>query len=141
MSGSRSDYATQLKKTPVVYSDFLDDFTPHPATGDIGRITNSQSIKQSIQNLIFTNYGERLFQPTIGSNVNRILFEPNDIIAQQDLQFHITNTLTQNEPRIILLGVTVTPDVQNDYVYVNIVFSIINSVEVQSVSVYLQRVR
>ena len=141
MSSNKADNITQLKKTPVLFSDFFDDFTVHPISNDLGRLVNDQSIKQSIRNLILTNYGERLFQPSLGSNVNRTLFEPDDNMACQDLQYHIQSTLSYNEPRINLLNVIAISDPDNNKINVNIIFSIINSTQVQSLTVFLQRAR
>ena len=137
----RVDFIVPNQTQPDLFSDFLDDFSPHPITGDIARLKNEQSIKQSLRNLILTNLGERLFQPDIGSNVNRVLFEPNDMIAQEDLQYHITQTITQNEPRVNLMQVIVSPNVLQDSVAVNIVYSIINTQQVQNLSLILKRVR
>jgi len=138
---TRADQYTQLKQTPISYSDFFDGFFAHPITGDVSKTTNDASIKQSLKNLIFTDYGERFFQPTIGSFVNRVLFEPNDIIAQTDLKYYITTTITQNEPRINLIGITINPNIDQNSVAVNIVFSIINTTTIQTINLILQRVR
>jgi len=138
---TRSDQITQLKKMPEVYSDFTTAFSVNPFNGSLAKVSNDKSITQSLRNLILTNYGERLFQPDIGSNVNRVLFEPNDMIAQEDLQYHITQTITQNEPRVNLMQVLVSPNVLQDSVAVNIVYSIINTQQVQNLSLILKRVR
>lgn len=137
----RIDNITQLTNAPELFSDFFSDFSKHPITKEVARVKNDQSIKQSIKNLIFTNYGERLFQPNIGSNVNRILFEPNDIAAAEDLKYHIQATINQNEPRVNLLEVDAIIDQIKDSISVNIVFAIVNTSQIQSLSLILRRVR
>ena len=143
MSGTitRADRFTQTLKTPDLFSDFLNDFSAHPITGDIARIKNDQSIKQALRNLVFTDLGERLYQPTVGSNVRRSLFEFNDSVTAADLQYHIKQTIENNEPRVSLLNVTVTSLPVQDKISINIVFAIINTGTVQSLDLLLKRVR
>jgi len=142
MSGTvqRIDTITQLKQTPVVFSDFRDDFMANPITKDLAIVTNQKSISQSIKNLIFTNYGERFFRD-IGSSVNNILFEPNDSILKDNLQYHIKSTITQYEPRVVLLAVDVFLYPDQNSISVNITYSIINTQTPQTVNVILTRVR
>jgi len=137
----RADNITQLSKAPDSFSDFFTDFSKHPVTKELARLRNDQSIKQALRNLILTNYGERLFQPNIGSNIYRSLFEPNDIIAAEDIRYHIETTVRQNEPRVSLLQVEVFSDQVNDSVIINVVFAIISTNQIQSLDVVLRRVR
>jgi phage baseplate assembly protein W len=138
---SRADKFTQTQKIPDLFSDFLTDLTPHPITQDLTRLRNEASIKQSIKNLVLTNYGERPFQPFIGSSVNRSLFDLNDLFAQDDIIESITNTIQSNEPRVNLLNVELLSQPENNEIRINVLFSIINSIEIQSLDLILRRVR
>lgn len=138
---SRADSFTQLSGKAEQFSDFLVNFNSHPMTGALGKITNEASVRRSIMNLISTNLGERPFQPNVGSDVNRALFEPLDQIAATSLQRAVTNTIKYNEPRANLLGVTVYPGVQPNTLVVNVIFSLINTSTPISLDVVLQRVR
>ena len=138
---TRADNFTQIQKIPDIFSDFMTDLTPHPITGDVTRVKNEVSVRQSIKNLILTNYGERLFQPSIGSNVNRSLFEPNDDVLAEDLRYHIEKTLVDFEPRARVQLIDVTPLPLEDKIAINIVYSLINSTQLQSVDLILRRVR
>jgi phage baseplate assembly protein W len=138
---TRADRYTQLDKIPDIFGDFLSDLTPHPISKDLVRLKNDQSIKQSIKNLVLTNYGERPFQPNIGSSVNRSLFEPNDGFLTDDIETSIRTTIQSNEPRVYLINVTVIPTSDTNTISVNIVFSIINNMQPQSLDVILRRVR
>ena len=60
---------------PVRYSDINTSFSSHPVTKDITAITNDESVKQSIRNLIYTNTGEILYNSKRGSNIRAMLFE------------------------------------------------------------------
>jgi phage baseplate assembly protein W len=138
---TRADNYTQSKRLPDLFSDFLNDLTPHPFTKDLGRIKNDQSIKQALKNIVLTNMGERFFQPNIGSDIYKSLFEPNDAIMEENLRFAIQNAIRFHEPRVNLLGVDIYSYPEEDRVAVNIVFSIINSLQVQNLNLILRRVR
>jgi phage baseplate assembly protein W len=51
------------------------NFTIHPVRKDINVHKNEYAVINSIKNLILTNHYERPFQPEIGSNIRRLLFE------------------------------------------------------------------
>jgi len=138
---TRADRFTQLQKVPDLFSDFLSDLTPHPITKDLTRLRNDTAIRQSIKNLVLTNYNERLFQPNIGSNVNRSLFEPNDAFMEDELESSIRRTIEFNEPRASVLRVEVIPQSNGSTIGINIIFSIINSMQPQSLDIILRRVR
>ena len=138
---TRADRYTQLQKIPDLFSDFLTDLTPHPITKDVTRYRNDQAIKQSVKNLILTNYNERPFQPNIGSSVSRSLFEPNDDFLEEDITDSVRRTIEFNEPRVTLVNVEVLPSPDENNITINIVFFIINNTELQSLDVILRRVR
>lgn len=138
---TRADNFTQIQKISDLFSDFMTDLTLHPITGDVTRVKNEVSVRQSIKNLILTNYGERLFQPTIGSNVNRSLFEPNDNVLAEDLRYHIAKTIEDFEPRAQVQIIDVQPFLDDNRININIVYSLINSTQLQSVDLILRRVR
>jgi phage baseplate assembly protein W len=138
---SRADRIQQLTKPLELFSDFLNNFDAHPVHGTLGRVTNEESIKQSIKNIILTNAGERLFAPNLGSNVYRSLFEPNDIITQEDIVFHINTSIRRFEPRALLMGVIVNPSPDENAFNVSIVFSIINNPKEITLDLVLRRVR
>lgn len=140
MLTSRADKYTQTNKQEF-FTDFLNDFDKHPFNNTLSKVINDNSIKQSIRNLILTNRGERLFQPTIGSDVYRSLFEPNDVITAENITYYVRSTITQNEPRVLLLQVNVYPSPDRNYFTVNIIFSLINNNTPIQMSVILKRVR
>jgi len=138
---TRADRFTQLEKIPDLFSDFLNDLTSHPMTSDLVRLKNEQSIKQSLKNLILTNYGERPFQPNIGSSVYRSLFNPYDELLEDDIVNSITQTITFSEPRVQLVNVEVLESADYNTITINIVYSIINSRQLQNLDLILKRVR
>lgn len=138
---TRADKFTQLQKIPDLFSDLLNDLTPHPITKDVTRLRNDDAVRQAVKNLVLTNFGERLFQPAIGCNVSRSLFEPSDDFMINDMRLAIIDTISYNEPRVIVNNVDIFPSRQGDKITVNIVFSLINNPVPQNLDIILRRVR
>lgn len=141
---TRADLLTEVLKKKEIYSDFPTNFDSIPGTETLTTITNENSVSNSVKNLILTNLGERLFQPTIGSNVYRMLFElidENSVFAIENITNEIRRTIEANEPRAQLLDVkvSVTPDTHD--ASVNIIFSVINRIDPIQLNVILKRVR
>lgn len=136
----KDDY-NNINRKEELYSDFLTDLNAHPTTGQVLRFVDEFAIKRSIRNLLLTNKYERLFQPDIGSNINRILFEPVTSHAATMLKQYVTETIDTYEKRCKLIEVVVTPSPDQNLYTVTIVFAIINKQDPVSINVTLYRVR
>lgn len=142
MATTRADTLTGTKKQLEFFSDFLTSFAKTPFGNQIARVTNEQSVNQSLRNLIKTNLGERLFQPLIGSDVYNALFEHNLYENTHMIEMFIENTIKNNEPRANLVKTTVNPDVSDENtVEVSILYTLINNPEPITLTVLLKRVR
>ncbi len=94
-----------------MYSDLDLGFLPHPRTRDVSRVTGDAAVKRAIRMLLDTLFGERVFQPEIGSNIRSLLFEPQDSITERLLVEELRRVITTYEPRAQLVEVRVdTPD-------------------------------
>lgn len=140
---ARIDYYTQKTTQQEYFSDFLSSFDKSPLSGDLARTTNENSVKQSLKNIVLTNLGERLFQPTIGGNISRLLFEPFSGFTADDLKKDILNTINQNESRVVTSQTTVDviPSQDQNSFTVYVLFYIINNPNPLSLELVLQRVR
>lgn len=140
---ARIDFTTQIDKKQEYFSDFLSSFDKSPLSNDLARTKNENSVKQSVRNLVLTSTGERFFQPNVGGNTYRMLFEPFTGFTADDLEKDILNTITQNEPRVSPseLSINVIPHFDQNAFTVNIFFVVINTNEPTSLSLVLQRVR
>jgi len=140
MAVTRADTLTSTIKKQEYFSDFLDSFAVSPVGGELGKVVNERSVSQSIKNLIMTSLGERLFQPTVGSNIYNSVFEFNDNLTNASIEFNIANTLKYNEPRCNLISVNVSST--DDYsLQVTITYALINNPEPITINFMLQRVR
>jgi len=123
------------------YSDLDLNFTVHPVKKDINKHTDEMAVINAVKNLILTNHYERPFQPDIGSNVRKLLFENLDIVTAGALEKEITQTIENFEPRVSVLGITVLPDFDNNSFNVTLNFNIINRTEPVTISFLLERIR
>jgi phage baseplate assembly protein W len=123
------------------YSDLDLNFTVHPVRKDINKHTDEMAVINAVKNLILTNHYERPFQPDIGSNVRKLLFENLDIVTAGALEKEITQTIENFEPRVGVLGITVLPDFDNNSFNVTLNFNIINRTEPVTISFLLERIR
>lgn len=137
----RRDKITGLAKQRIYYSDVPSNFAVLYGTQDLRVATNEEAIKQAVVNLILTNRGERLFKPTIGSDIRASLFENMDAATSDIIKDYITSTIEQYEPRANLLNVDVEADPDTNALVATIVFSILNKTDPITLNVLLNRVR
>lgn len=140
MARQQDRFSFQNRDTQV-YSDFLTDLSPHPVSGDIVRFVNEQSVIRSIKNLISTDRGERLYQPSIGSSIRKMLFEPMGSSSAQMIATFVGETIREHEPRAKLLSVDVIPVYEKNTYVVNVSLYVINKQEPITFNVALTRVR
>ena len=121
------------------YIDFDLDFGKHPAHGDLLTVKKTTAISRSINNLIRTQRGERLFQPGIEGGLNALLFEPYGALTVSRIKKKITQTINKYEPRANLKMVTVVADEDNNAYLINIIYIPDNDVKETNIEVYLER--
>jgi phage baseplate assembly protein W len=141
MAVTRADVVLKARGQREDFSDFLDSFAKTPFGNQLGRVSNEQSVNQSIRNLVSTSLGERLFQPLVGCSVNDSLFELNYDVQASTLEFLIKTTLTNNEPRANVISVKVLPSINENALSINIIYSLINNSDPQTLTFTLKRVR
>lgn len=123
------------------YSDLDLDFLSHPTTGDVIKKTGEEAIKRSVRNLIFTNYYDKPFRPTLGSGVRNLLFENISEFAADQIKDAIKNVINNFEPRVTVLDVIVNPDVDRNGFNATLVYVIKNREQPVVTSIFLERIR
>ena len=86
--------------TKHLYSDLDLRFNPNPVTGDVSFSYDDQAVIRSVKNLLSTKPYERPWQPTLGSEIDSLLFEPITPLTGNLLQDEILRTITNFEPKI-----------------------------------------
>lgn len=114
--------STIITKTNKRYKDLDLSLTIHPVRKDVNKLSDERAIIQSIKTLLLTKHYERPFNPDLGSNINKLLFEPLDPITAVSLKREIEQTVKNYEPRVSLQSVIVKPDFDNNAFSVSIIF-------------------
>lgn len=128
-------------QTNTFFSDFNMSFATHDTTKDLSVLKNENSVKQAIKNLILTDVFERPFQPGIGCNIRNVLFELFSPQTSDRAKTYIRETIEQYEPRASIKDISVSPNVDQNTLAATIKFSIINTVEIQNLTVLVERIR
>tara|TARA_B100001250_G_scaffold209660_1_gene179964 strand:- start:421 stop:681 length:261 start_codon:yes stop_codon:yes gene_type:complete len=84
-------------------------------------------------------FGERPFQPSIGSRVKMLLFEPWDPFSVDNIKSEIFNCIRRLEPRVIPTGVSLRDESDINSVHVSIDYTIVGQQEVQNVDFLLEK--
>jgi phage baseplate assembly protein W len=131
-----------LERITKEFKDISMTLQVNPLNNDLIAIKNETAIARSIRNLIYTNPGERFFNPDIGSDIRKSLFEPLDDITASVIKTQIENVINNYEPRVNLISVNVIP-IYDDYEFsVTINYNIIGIDALpQQLSFALQSVR
>jgi phage baseplate assembly protein W len=88
--------------------DFPFHFGPR---GQTAQSTDDDHIRQMIEQLLFTNPGERVNRPDFGSGLAQLVFAPNSVELAATIQFTMQAALQRWLGDVITLqGLDVTPD-------------------------------
>jgi phage baseplate assembly protein W len=131
----------QTLRTNARYKDFYINFDAHPVRKDLFVLEDTDSIKNAIKNILFTDPGERFFAPYFGGGIRASLFENIDINTAYMIRKQVEMSIENFEPRAQVIQVVVTPyEDQNAYA-ITVVFSTINNPDPVVFNTMLTRVR
>jgi phage baseplate assembly protein W len=123
------------------YRDLDLSFNIHPVRKDVTKHVGDKAVINSIKNLVSTNFYERLFNPSLGGNIRKLLFENLDVITSVRMEKEITQIIENFEPRARLSQVVVTPEPDTNSFKVKVEFSIINKQDPIEITFQLERTR
>jgi phage baseplate assembly protein W len=127
-------------KEPV-FKDIPLSFTAHPVTGNVKSLVNRDAVKQSVKNIVLTNFYERPYNPTFGGDVRSQLFENMDSLTEYNISKNIRQALDNFEPRAIVDEIKTQSIEDRNIINVTITFRVRNSSEPITVNVLLERTR
>ena len=113
--------------TTLSYKDINITGKKHPVTDDVVVSKDASAIKQAIVNLLLTNKGERLMNPTYGSDIRSYLFEPMDFGTANQIKNNIRDTIETFEPRIRVLQISATPNFDDNGFDITMTYSIVGT--------------
>ena len=107
------------------FKDISMSFETNPLNDDLIALKNSSAIARSIRNIVFTQPGEKFFNPEFGSRVSESLFEIVDEVSSIGIRDEIRSSIINYEPRVKLLDVIVIPNVDDNEMNVTVKYKII----------------
>ena len=125
----------------VTYSDFDLGMKRNPVTNDVAKKTDVEAIRQSLKSILFTNFGERPFRPFLYGGLNDLLFEPLDAITTIELDSAIRIAINNYEPRIDIVELDIIDKSDENAISISIKFNMKNSLDIQDISIILNRLR
>ena len=127
-------------KEPV-FKDIPLSFTAHPITGNVKALVNRDAVKQSVKNIVLTNFYERPYNATLGGDILSQLFENMDPITEYTVSKKIRQALNNYEPRATIDDIKSDFNQDQNAINITITFRIRNDAPPISVNVLLDRVR
>tara|TARA_S200000501_G_C20768684_1_gene719514 strand:+ start:260 stop:742 length:483 start_codon:yes stop_codon:yes gene_type:complete len=120
------------------YRDMDIKFGRNPSTNDLIVKTGDNAVKQSIKNLIRTDFYERRMRPGVGSGIKTLLFEPSDVISEIRLKDLILETITNHEQRVNVENINVKSQRDGLGYDVTIVFTIVGKNQPVTFTTFLE---
>ena len=87
---------------------------------------NLVQLQSNVKNLLLTQKGERLAQPTFGSDLHKIVFEPNDGELEEKISNAIESAISQWLPQLTVekIDIDATADMKDkNQVDISIIFT------------------
>ena len=141
MANYDASSTNKSKKSTRTYVDLDLDFTRHPVTNDVVKITDVEAVKRSVRNLINTQFYERPFHPELGCGVRDMLFENYTPMTGIFMRRKIEEVLSNYEPRASLSSIQVNEQMDRNAIDVVVNFYVLNLPNPVSVTTTLQRIR
>ena len=107
------------------FKDISMSFETNPLNSDLIALKNTSAIARSLRNIVFTQPGEKFFNPEFGSRVSESLFEVVDEVSTIAIRDEIRSSIINYEPRVNLLDVLVNPNPDENEMNVTIKYEIV----------------
>lgn len=125
----------------IIYSDFLFDFSRHPATNDLLRATNEKAVVNSVKKILRTNHYEVPYRPLFGANLYRYLFEPFTRFTINEMEDTIRDAITRWEPRVAIQDINIGGNPDGNSIDISLTVSILNAPNPITINTTLTRIR
>ena len=106
------------------YKDISMSFETNPLNDDLVSLSDTAAIARSIRNIVFTQPGEKFFNPDFGSRISESLFENVDEVSALAIEDEIKSSIINFEPRVNLLNTNVVPNPDDNEMNVTIEYEI-----------------
>lgn len=118
------------KNTIIMAKDFLGKGWSFPPTFSkakrgVQMVEDADNVAKSIKVIVMTRLGERMFHPSLGTNISDLLFSRNiNSSTRRKLETMIEYAIVENEARVDVDGVNVENNRSNNSLDVTISYTI-----------------
>ena len=116
-----------LERISQGFKDISMSFQTNPLTSDLIAMKNENAIARSVKNIVFTNPGEKFFNPRFGSRITESLFENADELTAIEISTQIEESINRYEPRVKLRSVDANANIDGNAFDVVITYDIIGA--------------
>ena len=106
------------------FKDVSMSFETNPLNDDLVSLSDTTAIARSLRNIVFTQPGEKFFNPDFGSRITESLFENVDEVSALPIEDEIKSSIINFEPRVNLSFVNVKPNPDDNEMNVTIEYEI-----------------
>ena len=106
------------------FKDVSMSFETNPLNDDLVSLSDTTAIARSLRNIVFTQPGEKFFNPDFGSRISESLFENVDNVTALAIEDEIKSSIINFEPRVNLSFVNVKPNPDDNEMNVTIEYEI-----------------
>lgn len=104
--------------------------------GGVTMLEGTDDVQNSIEVILYTKFGERLFRSEFGSKIHELLFEPLNENMKTYLKESLELSLEMNEPRITVKSISLNqPNPSVGKVDISIVYQVIETNETNNLVV------
>jgi phage baseplate assembly protein W len=121
---------------PEIWSDLHQNLVVDPQ-GNLKKVVNVDSVKTSIDNILRTYQGERVFLPQFASKLRNILFNPMNASLIDSLSYSVKEAIETWDDRVNVAGVDIYIDADYSSARITVRFTIKSYTEVISHTVAL----
>lgn len=109
------------------------------STGNTVMITDIESINNCIGLLLRTSKGELVGDPMFGTNLMRMIYEPNDYILQDSVRSEIVTAVSKYENRVYITEQDISITSEDTTVYVSLSYYVKKTGEIGTFQLSLLR--
>ena len=110
-------------KAGIIWSD-IDHRFIKDAQGTLKTAENAASVVSSIDNILRTRKGERVFLPEFGSDLASVIFEPMNSTTIKFLSRSLKDDIERWDDRVLISTVDIYPDPDNNFISITMMFRI-----------------
>lgn len=123
-----------------LYKDIDLRLIPHPLSGDVQTLNNTEAVRQSIKNILMMQKWDVPFRSDHGA-VRSMLFEIPDPVHVADMKIRLDWMIRSMEPRIKLRSIDVNLSDDESAYHVTVHYTIRSLYKDDTIDYFFQRVR